>query len=406
METPPASSIPTLVNECFKLSSKKPIGKGGFGTIFVVVDIHTMKEYAAKFEKKGKGDLLSFEHHILNQIQSEQGFTLVQYYGEQDGFLILVFDLLGRNLEDRFNCCCRRFSIETIAHIGIQCLQRLEQLHSIGYLHRDVKPENFVFGRDEKMRQIYLIDFGLSKRFVDRKTKQHIPFRTGKSLTGTPRYATVPAHLGVEQGRRDDVESLGYILLYFLKGSLPWQGIRCLNAERKYQIIGAQKMKTSVEQLCHHCPVEISTFFTYTMSLQMSSEPNYAFLRNLLFQMATNESAKRSRTRRSLYQSQQQFMSCFNYEWLRDSLSSTSILFHNSDEQEEAPNLHNPPRFFKMPTLTRTQSDRGCLRLPAKLSKETSSPLDKGKATPTHNPLSLTVSTANQTPNQKRMKMM
>ena len=106
-----------------------------------------------------------------------------------------------------------------------QMITRLEFIHSQNFLHRDMKPDNFLMGTGSKKGQVYLIDFGLSKRYRDAKTGEHIPYRDGKSLTGTARYASVNTHVGVEQSRRDDLEAVGYILIYFLKGVLPWQGL-------------------------------------------------------------------------------------------------------------------------------------------------------------------------------------
>ena len=98
----------------------------------------------------------------------------------------------------------------------------MEYIHSKCFLHRDIKPDNFLIGLGKKQHIVYAIDFGLSKRFKDPRTGDHIPYRDGKSLTGTARYASTNTHLGVEQARRDDLESLGFIFVYFLKGKLPW----------------------------------------------------------------------------------------------------------------------------------------------------------------------------------------
>ena len=101
-------------------------------------------------------------------------------------------------------------------------IQRIKVVHEERIIHRDIKPDNFLIGIGKKQHYVYVIDFGLAKRFRDPKTGEHIPYRDGKNLTGTARYASVNTHLGIEQSRRDDLESLGFVFMYFNKGNLPW----------------------------------------------------------------------------------------------------------------------------------------------------------------------------------------
>lgn len=123
----------------------------------------------------------------------------------------------------------RKFSICTVFQIGLQIISRLEAIHRKGFVHRDIKANNFMIGKGDKRNVVYIIDFGLAKRFRDPKTGAHIPFKEGKSLVGTARYASIASHMGYEQGRKDDLESLGFLLLYFLRGKLPWQGVQIKN---------------------------------------------------------------------------------------------------------------------------------------------------------------------------------
>jgi serine/threonine protein kinase len=165
--------------------------------------------------------------------------------------------------------------------IGEQMLTRIEYCHSRAILHRDIKPDNFVIGQGSKQHKVYIIDFGLAKKFIGRDST-HIPYKEGKSLTGTARYASVNTHLGFEQSRRDDLESLGYLMLYFLRGSLPWQNMRANNKKEKYQKIMEKKLGTTIESLCKGFPNEFVTFLSYSRNLKFEDKPDYGYLRNLL----------------------------------------------------------------------------------------------------------------------------
>lgn len=146
----------------------------------------------------------------------------MHWFGVEGDYNAMVMDLLGPSLEDLFVFCKRKFSLKSVLMIGDQMIQRIEFLHNNHFIHRDMKPDNFLVGINKKANLVYMIDYGLAKRFRDPKTGEHIPYRDNKSLTGTARYASVNTHLGIEQARRDDLESIGFILIYFLKGTLPW----------------------------------------------------------------------------------------------------------------------------------------------------------------------------------------
>ena len=191
-------------------------------------------------------------------------------------------ELLGKSLEDIFQSQQKKFTLKTVAMIGIQMLDRLEFIHSKNIIHRDIKPDNFVLGLDNKSHIIYILDFGLSKKFRSSRTHQHIKFSVNKKLTGTARYASINALKGCEQSRRDDLEAIGYVLLYFLRGSLPWQGLHVNKGEDRYKKILQKKKGTSAEDLCKGFPNEFVEYVNYTRNLEFEADPDYKFLRGLL----------------------------------------------------------------------------------------------------------------------------
>jgi serine/threonine protein kinase len=153
--------------------------------------------------------------------------------------------------------CKRKFTLKTVLMIADQVIQRVEYFHSRGFLHRDLKPDNFLVGLNSRAHYIHLIDLGLAKRYRDSKTEEHIPFRSDKNLTGTARYASLWTHMGYEQSRRDDLECLGYLLLYLIRGSLPWQGVKIADKKVKYQTIYERKQEYTVEKLCSESSIPV-----------------------------------------------------------------------------------------------------------------------------------------------------
>ena len=190
-------------------------------------------------------------------------------------------DLLGPSLEDLFNFCSRRFSIKTVLMLADQMLTRIEFVHSRNFIHRDIKPDNFLMGVGSLNHKCYIIDFGLAKKYRN-AVRQHIPYKEGKNLTGTARYASINAHQGLEQSRRDDLESLGYVTMYFNISQLPWQGLRAANKKQKYERICEKKVGTPPEVLCNGYPDEFRAYIAYCRALKFEDRPDYSYLRQLL----------------------------------------------------------------------------------------------------------------------------
>ncbi len=190
-------------------------------------------------------------------------------------------ELLGHPLEELFQKCKRHFSLKTVLLLADQMIHALEQLHSRHFIHRDIKPENFMMGTGKKLSTVFLIDFGLSKRFRDPVSGLHIPYRDQKSFTGTARYASINTHLGVEQSRRDDLESLGHMLVYFLKGGLPWQNLRAINKKDKYEKIMKKKLAVPINLLCKDLPIEFESYLSYCRKMKFNERPDYVYIKRI-----------------------------------------------------------------------------------------------------------------------------
>jgi len=265
----------------FRLGRK--IGSGSFGDIYIGTNVQTGEEVAIKLESiKSKHPQLLYESKLYKILAGGVGIPNVHWYGVEGDYNVMVIDLLGPSLEDLFSFCNRKFSLKTVLMLADQMINRVEYVHAKNFIHRDIKPDNFLIGLGKKANQVHIIDFGLAKKYRDPKTQQHIPYREGKALTGTARYASVNTHLGIEQSRRDDLEAVGYVLMYFNRGSLPWQGLKANAKKEKYEKIMEKKMSTPVEMLCKHFPGEFVTYLNYCRSLRFEDRPDYAYLRRLL----------------------------------------------------------------------------------------------------------------------------
>ena len=266
----------------YSFKSTDRLGGGSFGQIYKGINLKTKEEVAIKIESKNiETPQLIHESKILKALNNNDGFPKVYLVTPLDDVLIMVMELLGENLQKLLmNSPHKKFSLKTTLMLGIQILTRIKTLHENNYIHRDVKPENFTIGLKKYKNIIYMIDYGLTRKFCD-SHKNHIPYKEGKHLTGTALYASIYTHKGIEQSRRDDLESLGYMMIYFCKGELPWMNVKGKTKEIKYKKIMEKKLEMKPEILCQGLPDEFKQYFKYVRELQFTEEPKYEFLLGL-----------------------------------------------------------------------------------------------------------------------------
>jgi len=270
------------------LELKHKLGSGAFGEIYKGKNITLNMDIAIKCEsiKNNHHQRLKYEAGVLKYLNCGQyppplGIPALYDFIPSQNYNYMIMELLGPSLEDLFDLCGRKFSLKTILSLGDQMLCRIEFIHSIHLIHRDIKPDNFLMGLYNKKSIVYICDFGLCKKFRDQNGK-HIPFKDGRSLTGTARYASIYSHFGYELSRRDDLESLAYSLIYFSRGSLPWMGIKAKNKNEKYNKIFEKKLNSSITLLCDNLPKEFIDFIHYIKDLAFEDKPDYQYLKSLL----------------------------------------------------------------------------------------------------------------------------
>ena len=280
----------TILGKTFfnKYLCTKKLGKGSFGSIFQAK--FNKEEFALKFEsRKKKYDLLQNEAAIMNYLKGPN-IPKIKSFGFTSDYNILVMQLLGKDLDHLLNQTKnKKFSIKTVCMLGLQMINILENIHEKHILHRDIKPENFVMGLNHFSNKVYLIDFGLAKKYRSMTTLIQYPLTVNKKFTGTARYASINALKGYEHSRRDDLESLCYIFIYFLKGKLPWQKIKAQNNEEKYKKILQKKMEISSNELCRELPQEFGLILDYVKNIKYEEKPDYKKMRDLLNNIIKNE---------------------------------------------------------------------------------------------------------------------
>jgi serine/threonine protein kinase len=274
-----ASLIGTDIN---KYTITRYISSGSFGDVFEARNKHTNDLVALKIpvktdDRDGQKSLLA-EASIYKTISSrENGIPHMKITTCRDK-KIIVMDLLGPSLEALMTEK-KKFGLKTVIRLAINMIDIVKYIHSCGYLHRDIKPDNFVIDLHKKDK-LYCIDFGLAKRFV-KKNDKHVDFADNRKFCGTVRYASIAAHKHFEQGRKDDMEAIGYLLVYFFKGKLPWMGIKHKDKKERYKLVGDKKESISEEDLCKDMPKEFCVYLKYVRNMDFDEKPHYSALKRM-----------------------------------------------------------------------------------------------------------------------------
>ncbi|CAD8170774.1 unnamed protein product [Paramecium pentaurelia] len=274
-----------LINNTYII--KKRISSGSFGVVYLGQDINTRNFVAIKVDKEKKEESsLKREAEILRRLQHLKHIPKLYWSGKEGDSTYLVIQYLGRDLTHYIRTY-KKFSLKCVLNIAEQMIIILESLHKHNVIHRDIKPENILVGKEDEENQLFIVDFGISK-FYKEQNELHISYKEKQPFIGTTRYASSNAHKGLSLSRRDDMESLCYMLIYLIKGQLPWQNIQFTSEDDKINQVGQLKMNIDSNELCQGLPIEFTRYLDYVKGLQFKSEPNYKYCLSL-FRKISNE---------------------------------------------------------------------------------------------------------------------
>lgn len=294
------------------------IGSGSFGKVLYGMSVDRKQEFGIKFEKSNiKNSVIMEELKIYSDLKGGDGIPNIYWKGDYKNYKVFIMDLLGPSL-DKFYKINNKLNLQTTIIFGEQMVTRLEYLHTKNYIHRDVKPNNFLLGKYNRKfddDKVYVIDFGLSKEYIDKRTKKHYEFNDNSKFVGTPRYASINTHMGIRQSRRDDLESVAYILIYFLNGELPWQGIRAKTKSEKKEKIKVSKVNFDVTLQCANkkdVPQELMVFLEYTKALEFSEKPDYNYIKSLFERIKKNNNPEMFDKNKLMWEWNLEFLSVKN----------------------------------------------------------------------------------------------
>lgn len=254
----------------------QPLGKGSFGEVFAGTDLLTGTKVAIKLEpyERKKHSQLQFESKLYHELRHVSCVPRVHYFGRVGEYNALVMDQLGKSIDAFYTQHGNQLPEHVVCSIAVYAIKALKEIHEMGFVHRDLKPQNMCVGLGVYQNKIFFIDFGLAKKYLDLQGK-HIPYRTDKSLTGTPRFVSIGCHKGYEMSRRDDVEGLMYVLVWLAKSRLPWQGCKASSKRKKHKKIMMVKEKVSVPDLCKGLSPCFAKVLLHVKSLAFEERPAY-----------------------------------------------------------------------------------------------------------------------------------